>query len=133
MLFVALSLRAVSPKKDAASRGPRFGTFPCDPSLKALTAAGEIREERTPGHTYTLPHSNAAGLDRSGSDWSGLSSEAPFDKTQYIQTPSPSEDHLDWEFPMTPYVCGAPATSQWNLSSVGNLYPHTATSLWGPD
>lgn len=46
MLFVALSLRGVSPKKDAASWGPRSGAFPSDPSLKAPAAAEEIRDSR---------------------------------------------------------------------------------------
>lgn len=43
---------------------------PSDPSLKAQTAAGEIREERTPRHTQHT-RSDAGTQDRSGSDRSG--------------------------------------------------------------
>ena len=104
MLFVALSLRAVCPKKDAASWGPRFGTFPSDPSLKAWTAAGEIRKERTQTDTHRL--SNTTGQGRSGSDWTGLLSEASSDRTQFVQTP-PSKTRSPC---LDPYVRGSPAT-----------------------
>lgn len=60
------------PKKDAASWCLHFSTFPSDPSLKAWTAAVEIREERPRTHTEDLRHINSVGQDRSGSDWSGL-------------------------------------------------------------
>lgn len=61
---MALSLRGGPPKKDAASRGPHFGTFPSDPSLKAPAAAEEITGSKTLEGITT-------GEDESGSDWSG--------------------------------------------------------------
>lgn len=62
-LWIWLSEQGL-PKKDAASRGPHFGTFPSDPSLKAPAAAEEIRGWKTLDGITT-------GEDGSGSDWSG--------------------------------------------------------------
>lgn len=63
----SVSQSSAFPKKDAASWGPHSGTFPSDPSLKASTAAEEIRDS----HRLSL-NSITTGEDRSGSDWSGL-------------------------------------------------------------
>lgn len=65
-LWLCLSEQRL-PKKDAASWGPHSGTFPSDPSLKASTAAEEIRDS----HRVSL-NSITTGEDRSSSDWSGL-------------------------------------------------------------
>lgn len=74
------------PKKDAASWGPHFGTFPSDPSLKAPAAAEEIRGWKTLDGITTGEH-------RSGTDWSG--------STQRGST------LVDPKLLMTPYVPGS--------------------------
>lgn len=114
MLFVALSLRAVSPKKDAASWGQHFGTFPSDPSLKAQRAAGEIREERTPTHTHTLTATRPARIDP-------VQTGCP---NTFIRLGSPQLG------PSCPWI-----SSNITVDFVfcWNLYSHTPTSFWGPD
>lgn len=84
-LWLCLSEECL-PKKDAASWGPHFGTFPSDPSLKAPAAAEEIRGWKTLDGITTGEH-------RSSSDWRG--------STQQGST------LVDSKLLMTPYVPGS--------------------------
>lgn len=63
MLFVALSLRAVPPKKDAASWGPRLVRSPLIPLLRPKQQLARLERGHRRTHTQPLQH------DRLGEIW----------------------------------------------------------------
>lgn len=108
------------PKKDAASWCLHFSTFPSDPSLKAWTAAVEIREERPRTHTEDLRHINSVGQDRSGSDWSGLQWQKTGSRMCRQPFSLPLKSWINWistSFRVDRIFC-------WNFQS-------QASSFWG--
>lgn len=113
MLFVALSLRAMPPKKDAASRGPHLVRSPVIPLLRPKQQLGRL-ERRGQRHTHTDSHT----LARIDLVQTGVGSHQ-----KHHLTGSSTTKHLYSTRIVLPDEPLSPATSQWTLSSVGTSIP----------